>query len=124
MSNLGYYQLITTMAKRVGGPRKLCFYIATVGYVGGRTIEWLTKKGLSIYRGWREKHDRPMEEVEEYTVREDGVDDQGLKLSKGDCIRILEKDGTAVLIEKVGDDNNPYFVSEGFLKDTVGYVAG
>ena len=37
-------------------------------------------------------------------------------LNVGDAYRILESDGESVLIEKIGDTNNPYFVSADFLR--------
>ena len=40
---------------------------------------------------------------------------EGLAFSVGDQYRILELDGDAALIEKIGDKNNPYFVSAKFL---------
>lgn len=122
MSNLGGYQLMTTLAKRMGGPGYFAIGIAVAGYVGGKAVEWVAKKGYSLFKEGREEHDRTVEREEEYTVMEDGVDNQGLKFSRGECIRILEKDEDAVLIEKVGDEKNPYFVSRIFLERIVGDI--
>ena len=51
-----------------------------------------------------------------YSVTVDGVRDDGLEFKIGDQFRVLETDKDAVLIEKIGDDNNPYFVSVEFLE--------
>ena len=39
----------------------------------------------------------------------------------GDKFKVLESDGDAVLIEKIGDLTNPYFVSAELLKDISDY---
>jgi hypothetical protein len=44
------------------------------------------------------------------------MDSDGLVFKVGDKYRILDRDGDSILIEKFGDDNNPYFVSAEFLK--------
>jgi hypothetical protein len=50
-----------------------------------------------------------------YDVIADGKDNSGLELLIGDSFKILKLDGDSVKIEKVGDANNPYFVSRQFL---------
>lgn len=59
--------------------------------------------------------------IQEYTIQNDGTDSQGLTFKTGDKIRVLETADDAVLIEKVGDKNNPYFVSADFLKTITTY---
>lgn len=51
-----------------------------------------------------------------YSITVDGVSDDGLEFKIGDQFRVLETVKNAVLIEKIGDDNNPYFVSVEFLE--------
>lgn len=51
-----------------------------------------------------------------FTVKTEAADKQGLKFQKGDKFRVLETDGDAILIELLGNSNNPYFVSDSFLK--------
>ena len=53
---------------------------------------------------------------ETYIVHADGVDESGLELKTGGKYRILSSDGDAVLIEKIGDENNPYIASWQFLE--------
>ena len=40
---------------------------------------------------------------------------EGLEFAIGDQFRVLDMDGNSVLIEKIGDRNNPYFVSAELL---------
>lgn len=56
-----------------------------------------------------------------YSVTAEGVSNEGLEFKIGDQFRVLEKDKDAVLIEKIGDDNNPYFVSEELFKNISNY---
>ncbi len=49
------------------------------------------------------------------------MDSNGLVFKVGDNFRILNHDADAILIEKLGDDNNPYFVSADFLKQISEY---
>lgn len=44
-----------------------------------------------------------------------------LKLKLGDQITVLAADDDSILIEKNGDQNNPYFVSSEFLKECSDY---
>ena len=53
--------------------------------------------------------------AEIYKVTTYGKGGKGLVLNSGDAFKILESDGESILIEKIGDSNNPYFVSADFL---------
>ena len=44
-----------------------------------------------------------------FAVISNGKSDGGLELNVGDKYRILETDSDAILIEKIGDPNNPLF---------------
>lgn len=57
-----------------------------------------------------------------FDVISNGKSDGGLELNVGDKYRILETDGEAILIEKIGDPNNPYFVSADFLQSVSSFV--
>lgn len=117
MSNLGDYQKMTIMAKKVGGPKNLAVIIAGVGAVASVA---LYKGGEIVAEKVRKKKNK--EKLKEtsysivYSVTVDGVSDDGLEFKIGDQFRVLETDKDAVLIEKIGDDNNPYFVSVEFLE--------
>ena len=45
-----------------------------------------------------------------------------LLLSVDDTFKVLEIDGDAALIEKIGDENNPYYVSARFLRGISDYT--
>ena len=118
MSNLGGYQLLTTFAKKVGGPGKLVLAIAGGGYVIFRAVE---AGGKTIYKKVKKVKADNKAKIKEYIVLNDGTDEQGLKFKAGDKVRVLETADDAILIEKVGDKNNPYFVSIDFLKTITAY---
>ena len=50
-----------------------------------------------------------------YTVKKVGKSNEGIEFFIGDKFKVLERDIDVVLIEKVGDSNNPYFVPEQLL---------
>lgn len=113
MSNLGLYQKMTTAAKKVGGPIPFIGAIAVAGYVAFRTVE----AGVKITAKAVRKH-LPLKEtiaLDTYIVHTAGESNEGVKFSVGEQFRILEIDEDAVLIEKIGDKNNPYFVSAELL---------
>lgn len=113
MGNLGWYQRITTWSKKVGGPLQLMAVVGASGYAVGKVIEISSKKVIKKVK----KHNSTKRiETKIYTVHTSDKSNEGLAFEVGDKYRILEKDGDAVLIEKLNDNNNPYFVSEVFLK--------
>lgn len=122
MSNLGAYQWLTTAAKKVGGPKNLVGIIAGTGAVAGVAVY---KGGEIVVKKINKKMNK--EELQEtsdtiiYSVTAEGVSNDGLEFKIGDQFRVLETDKDAVLIEKIGDDNNPYFVSEELLKNISNY---
>lgn len=122
MSNLGAYQWLTSAAKKVGGPKNLVGIIAGTGAVAGVAVY---KGGEIVVKKIKKKINK--EELQEtsdtiiYSVTAEGVSNEGLEFKIGDQFRVLETDKDAVLIEKIGDDNNPYFVSEELLKNISNY---
>ena len=117
MSNLGGYQTMTTMAKSLGGPGVLGIAVAGGGYLVLRVVEGGAK---ALYKWIKKVKAVDKSKLKEYRVQNRGVDDQGLELREGDVVCVLERDGEAVLIEKVGSDNNPFFVSADFLRKALG----
>ena len=115
MSNLGWYQVMTTAAKKVGGPRNLFLLTLGAGGVVYKCSEVAVKKAYRTLKGLTDKTDR-VELSQVYKVIADGEVGKNLMLYVGDTYRILESDGESVLIEKIGDTNNPYFVSADFLR--------
>lgn len=121
MSNLGWYQVITTWSKKVGGPLNLLGIVAGVGAIGGVA----GTKGVEALVGSQKKKAAEKEKAAEllktYTVSKEGVINEGLQFRVGETFKVLERDGNAVLIEKLGDDNNPYFVAAELLNEISDY---
>lgn len=114
MSNLGGYQIMTKIAKKVGGPKNLVALTMVGGYCCIRTAEGLVKKVVKTV----EKKDK---RGETYKVLKPGVSNEGLKFNVGDIYFVLEQDDDAVLIEKYGEADNPYFVSAKLLSEISEY---
>ena len=121
MSNLGWYQVITTWSKKVGGPLNLLGIVAGVGAIGGVA----GTKGVEALVGSQKKKAAEKEKAAEllktYTVSKEGVSNEGLQFHVGETFKVLERDGNAVLIEELGDDNNPYFVAAELLNEISDY---
>ena len=109
MSNLGWYQWITTASKKVGGPLNL---LAIIGgsclAVGGTVGSVITNKYRDIKDKKELKTDAEIKKIK-------------LVLKTGDQIAILAADDDSILIVKNGDKDNPYFVSADFLKGCSDY---
>ena len=126
MSNLGTYQTMTTWAKKAGGPVKLALYLVGGGMLlGGIAVkggEYAIKKGKQAISNHKEKKKYLLKTTQTiYTINQDAIWDEKLKFKVGNTFRVLESDGDATLIELIGDDNNPYFVSEKLLKKISDY---
>ena len=59
-----------------------------------------------------------------YKVTVPGESNEGLKLNIGDEFYVLETDGDVILIEKIRDSNNPYFVDIKLLNEISNYKGG
>ena len=122
MSNLGAYQWLTTTAKKLGGPKNFVMIVAGSGaavYKGG---EFLIKKAVKEMKK-RMSKEKLLEigDTKLYTVTVEDTSNEGLVFKIGDQFRILETDKDAVLIEKIGDSNNPYFVLADLLRNISNY---
>lgn len=115
MCNLGMYQMITVWSKKFGGPVNLLIATACAGYVVLRTGEGAVK--TIIKRAKKHNQGKKTGTAKEYAVNRGCKSDEGLQFSEGDKFKVLEQDGEAVLIEKIGADSNPYFVSAKFLNE-------
>ena len=117
MSNLGWYQVVTTMAKKVNGPVNLGLIVlgtgAAVGIGATLGAQYVIKKV--------KLKDLERQKSVIYNVYKDSISKEGLSFKKNDQFKILEIDGDAGLIEKIGDDNNPYFVSLKYLASISDY---
>lgn len=118
MSNLGWYQIMTTVAKKVGGPVNL--FLLTLGAGGAlyKGSEVVVKKAYKTIKNLNDK----TSEVKQYKVSTRGESGKDLVLDSGDTYRVLASDGDSVLIEKIGDSNNPYFASADFLRSVSDFV--
>ncbi|MEU6416065.1 hypothetical protein [Streptomyces spiralis] len=123
MGNLGGYQWMTATAKRVGGPKVLLAGIAGLGYLTGRGVE---AGGSAAYKKLRSVFEKKIESASDrvFTVTADGDDGNGLTVRVGNEIRVLKDVGEAVLVEVIGDQDNPYTVSPSFLASVCDSLAG
>lgn len=117
MSNLRGYQTLTTVAKKVGGPTQLVLLIGVVGAATYKGGELFVKKCVKAIKAHRVNKTA----AEIYSVVSPGESNEGLMLEIGDHIRVLDTDGDAVMIEKIGDSNNPYFISRVLLCTITNY---
>lgn len=124
MSNLGGYQLLTAAAKKVGGPRNLVLLIAGTGALVYKCSEIVVFKVATEVIKMKNAKKRLGDELggEVYIVKSFGISDEGLQFKVNERFKVLEVDGNAVLIEKIGDINNPYFISGDFLKEISDYT--
>lgn len=115
MGNLGWYQIMTSTAKKVGGPLKLGGLLVGVGILlGGGLVAGGSAIKKKVSNALVEKK-KIAETAIIHTVLKEGISNEGLSFEVGDTFKILEVDGDAALIERIGDNNNPYFVSRRFL---------
>lgn len=110
-SNLGTYKVMTTLAKKVGGPVSLAAITMGIGYVGGTAIKFTAGKIIS-----RMKKNQNLAETtdsnEIYTANVTAQFEDEVYFTQGDCFRIVAKDEDALIIEIIGAERNPYLVSE------------
>ena len=122
MSNLGWYQIITSLSKKVGGPIHFMGILIGGGALlgagilaGGNTIK---KKVTDVLN----KKKQAEEAAIVYTVSTEGRSNEGLLFRIGETFKILDSDGDVGLIVKLEDENNPYFVSLKFLETISDYT--
>ncbi|MEH0652208.1 hypothetical protein QA995_22790 [Streptomyces scabiei] len=123
MGNLGGYQWITTVAKQVGGPAKLLVGVGVLSYLALRGAE---AGGTAAYKKLRGVFENDLDSTSDelFTVRADGDDGNGLRVRVGNEIRLLKNVGEGVLVEVIGDQDNPYVVSPAFLASICDFQAG
>ena len=112
MNNLGAYKTMTTMAKRFGGPYSLGATVLAMGYVGGRLVETAIRVAVQHIRTKKETSwcERTIK------VTSAGTDGAGVSVNEGDTYCVLHADSDVVLIQRVGEINNPLVVSPEFLR--------
>lgn len=119
VGNLGDYQRIVELIKKVGGPTAAKAYAAVVAAglmaAGGFAHKGYQAAAPGVKDWWASRqqgHDVP---GVSYVVTTAAIDDQGLVLDVGDEFRVLTSDRDAVMIEVLGRDDNPWMVSARFL---------
>ena len=116
MGNLGFYEKMTTLAKKFGGPKKLLAVVVVTSYAVLRPVEAAVKKGVKeVVRAMKKRSAPCATKGLVFRATSDG-EASGVKIRVGDEYRVLECDGDAILIEVLGDPNNPYFVASKFLR--------
>lgn len=135
MGNLGGYQVITTLIKRVGGPENALKLAAAAGglllVAGGaahagiqRVTPAVKKKAEQLFEKWRSRTGAIDELAGSvYTVTAAAESDQGVSFNVGDTFRVLERDTDAVLIELIGNDDNPWIIPAGLLAEISDFPA-
>lgn len=122
MSNLGWYQWFTTAAKKVRGPLNLMTIIAVGGYAVIRTGEAGIKKGIKLVKKHsRDKSKGSLKKSSIYRVKTTANIEEGVDVKVGDEIRVCAIDNEAVMIEILGNKNNPYFIDFDLFKSIIDY---
>lgn len=116
MSNLGAYQWITSTSKKVGGPVNLLLLTGAAGASLYKISEIGVKKCIKAFKAHRATQTKCLEDDENtYSVISLNTSNEGVEFPVGTKFKVLEIDGNSVLIEKIGEKDNPYFVSAEFL---------
>ena len=121
MSNLGGYQIMTTLAKKVGGPQNLVLITLASGYAGLRIGEIGVKKVINVSKKQiAEFKKTKVSNIQSFCITKNSIYDV-VDFKVGQQYNVLAKNEDAILIEILGDKNNPYFVSEKILKKISNY---
>ena len=124
MSNLGTYQLMTILAKKVGGPKKLLLIVAATGWLVLRSGEAGAKAIVSKFRNAPHTSSDYQHFGETFAVTATTGVAEGLILNEGSTFHVLDRDQDSVLIAVPGNKNNPYFVSAEILSKISNYSLG
>lgn len=120
MGNLGWYQVMTTLAKKVGGPKNLLALTLTAGGAIAIPVWELSKKG---YKSIKEKFTITSEDANKiYCVQISKTDNQNLTFELGDKFTVLGRDKDVVMINIIERKDNPFCVSATFLESISDFV--
>ena len=119
VSNLKGYQTMTTLAKKVGGPGRLCLMTLGSGYIIIRGVEFGAKRIVKIIK--KSSHQK-QEELRVYKVHKEYDNGEGPVFLIDDEFKVLFEDEELVLIEIINDENNPYFISAEVLEKISDYT--
>ncbi len=120
MGNLGGYQDITKFIKAIGGPAVAAKYAAAAAgiiFVAGGAVYAGGEKAIKTIRHRIETRAVPCIWVGQvFTVNSDADAGAGLILQNGDEVRILECDSDTLLVEVIGNADNPHAISGELLQ--------
>ncbi len=117
MGNLGMYQWMTSTAKKVGGPLPFLLMFILGGAGLYKSAEIVIQKSEEAVKRHQNQKGLSVQRTEQiYTIATAGTSNDGVNFKVGEQIKVLERDGNCVMIEKIGDKNNPYFVSAEFIR--------
>lgn len=97
--------------KKVGGPVKFLLLVGATGAGLYKAGEVTVKKCVKTIK----KHSAE-DKDNCFSIIRNGESIEGVKFEIGDKFKVLEVDKNALLIEKIGDGNNPYFLSKVNMK--------
>ncbi len=115
MSNLGPYQWFTTASKKLGGPIQFVLLAALGGYILFRGIEAGGKYVYKLVKKNKDLSDGEILNASKWIVKVEGTSNEGIHFNIGDEFYILGNDNDAILIDKIGDSNSPYYISKNFF---------
>lgn len=115
---------MTTLAKKVGGPKKLLLIVAATGWIVLRSGEASAKAIVSKFRNTPHTSSDYQHFGETFAVTATTELVEGLILNEGSTFHVLERDQDSVLIAVSDDKNNPYFVSAEKLSKISNYSLG
>lgn len=111
MGNLGTYQHMVVLAKKVGGPIVLAGLVAVGGWAVGRGGEAGSKGVAKAVRRRKRSKTQTEEPTRVFTVTESADCGGGLTLEPGDQFSILERVEDGVLIQRLGDEDSLHVVA-------------
>ena len=115
---------MVTVAKRVGGPLPFMGLLVGGGIVLGITADKVASLARGQKKARQAEGSAATKKKATYVVETRAESDGGLVLEEGDEFSVLGADGDAVLIERLGDDNNPYVISGKLLASISAYPSG
>ena len=127
MSNLGTYQTITRISKAVGGPKVFMGLVLGTGIAIGSIATSFVAVAVSKNKKDKDSVKKLVSNIEKQKTYETIIADESnenILFNVGDKFKVLEIDKDAVLIDKIGDKNSPYYVAKDFLKKISDFKEG
>lgn len=122
LSNLGWYQKITQISKKLGGPKNFIASVFGIGVVVGGTAAVFGNSLVKHLTNKKADEEEKLKSQIIYKVLKNGKSNEGLILKEGDLFKVIEKDGDVGLIEILEDNNNPHYISLSYLKLISNYI--